>query len=818
MELTNGHLLLAVTSSKLILAHVPSTTDNPDPNNHDVISETHLDQTLTSLNQSKSPIYISFASSSISIGTPPFELSEQDGEPVKCFSIPNLVGFVSLGSGSLLEDRVPHLTVVTKRKRVGNISKSTVFVVEQVIPINLIWINLQVLYELQVAVLPCNSAAATLSALSDALIQRNTTSLVNMSPIDSARFQSVATVKAGVGLGMDTVKAGVGLGVGTVKAGVGLGVGLVSSSVGLVSTIGSNTLSVLKTPLRSRTQSNSAQPPSGEDGEAVGGFEGDESADEKPDHAIAESPQPLKKQTTAATVSKMVSSFNPFKSKDTLQVVNNGDSSPEIGNVSDNEQTVSEHDTAGTITTTARAPSSESTSPGLSRPSSSTNLNVKGALMSSLSSLRSLGTPQPPITQESVQPSDIKSLLELQTFFYCDGSWDLTRRSEQQNDATAEKDERFFWNKAALKPLTDLSIPTEYITPMIQGFVQVKEKVSIREQTETELELEQPEKRREFDFAVVSRRSKYRAGFRYERRGVDSLGRVANFVETEMIVFGEVEGKQHIGSFLQIRGSIPLYWSQVASTKTLNPTPTLNKSDEENLAALVLHVEELERLYKSVVIVDLVGKEGREEPLGTKFKTSIKSIQGEHPQISYKDYDFHHETKGLHYENLKNLLEILDEDFEKMRHYWSIDGEQMCQQTGIIRTNCMDCLDRTNVVQSILARHMLNKILVRMGIQRDLPETPTEGGAPGLSRKQQPASGQPVNDFESLFKNVFANNGDCLSTAYTGTGALKGDFTRTGVRNVKGMLNDAANSVTRLYADNFQNKVRQAAVDLFLGV
>lgn len=29
------------------------------------------------------------------------------------------------------------------------------------------------------------------------------------------------------------------------------------------------------------------------------------------------------------------------------------------------------------------------------------------------------------------------------------------------------------------------------------------------------------------------------------------------------------------------------------------------------------------------------------------------------------------------------------------------------EQKGVFRTNCMDCLDRTNVVQSVLARNIL---------------------------------------------------------------------------------------------------------------
>jgi phosphatidylinositol 4-phosphatase len=38
---------------------------------------------------------------------------------------------------------------------------------------------------------------------------------------------------------------------------------------------------------------------------------------------------------------------------------------------------------------------------------------------------------------------------------------------------------------------------------------------------------------------------------------------------------------------------------------------------------------------------------------------------------------------------------------------------------GVVRTNCMDNLDRTNVVQSVLARWSLNKQLRALGILAD---------------------------------------------------------------------------------------------------
>ena len=62
---------------------------------------------------------------------------------------------------------------------------------------------------------------------------------------------------------------------------------------------------------------------------------------------------------------------------------------------------------------------------------------------------------------------------------------------------------------------------------------------------------------------LISRRSRHRAGTRYFRRGVDPEGHVANFNETEqvLLVGGDESGTQL--SFVQIRGSIPVYWAEI---------------------------------------------------------------------------------------------------------------------------------------------------------------------------------------------------------------------------------------------------------------
>lgn len=69
---------------------------------------------------------------------------------------------------------------------------------------------------------------------------------------------------------------------------------------------------------------------------------------------------------------------------------------------------------------------------------------------------------------------------------------------------------------------------------------------------------------------LISRRSRYRAGTRYFRRGIDHEGNVANFNETEQILIvesakpesGEDDSSVQL-SFVQIRGSVPLFWAEV---------------------------------------------------------------------------------------------------------------------------------------------------------------------------------------------------------------------------------------------------------------
>jgi len=138
------------------------------------------------------------------------------------------------------------------------------------------------------------------------------------------------------------------------------------------------------------------------------------------------------------------------------------------------------------------------------------------------------------------------------SFYYCP-TIDITNNLQRKEAATY--DDRFLWNKHMLSEM--LKLEDQYWTlPIIQGFVQVEQCVIDNEC---------------FTLALVSRRSRFRAGTRYKRRGIDEDGHVANYVETEQIL----SLRQHQISFTQIRGSVPLYWSQPGYK--YRPPPKIDK-------------------------------------------------------------------------------------------------------------------------------------------------------------------------------------------------------------------------------------------------
>jgi len=82
-----------------------------------------------------------------------------------------------------------------------------------------------------------------------------------------------------------------------------------------------------------------------------------------------------------------------------------------------------------------------------------------------------------------------------------------------------------------------------------------------------------------------------------------------------------------------------------------------------------------------------------------------------HP-YRYESFDFHAECRHLRWDRLSILIDRLAHEQDEFGYFLlTRDGTLVSLQDGIFRTNCMDCLDRTNVVQSMLARRSLTQIM-----------------------------------------------------------------------------------------------------------
>merc|ERR1719312_2029079 len=238
-------------------------------------------------------------------------------------------------------------------------------------------------------------------------------------------------------------------------------------------------------------------------------------------------------------------------------------------------------------------------------------------------------------------------------------------------------------------------------------------------------------------------------------------------------------------SFVQIRGSVPLFWEQpglnVGSHKI-----KIARSLELAAPAFERHFDQLSIHYGNLAIINLLGsnlvgsKEG-EANLSTAYQSQQKASG--YKNIPHILWDFHAEG-GV--KSLDKLEGIIDNQLVSQMTFFCTGTGMVEMQTGVIRTNCTDCLDRTNAVQMWLGLRILNRQLSSMGVE--LKE-------------------HTVVRFQDTFKQMWVNNGNGLSKIYAGTAALSQGGSK---------LRDGVRSAARTIQNNLLDKDKQGAFDLLV--
>lgn len=312
--------------------------------------------------------------------------------------------------------------------------------------------------------------------------------------------------------------------------------------------------------------------------------------------------------------------------------------------------------------------------------------------------------------------------------------------------------------------------------------------------------------------SVLSRLSCRRAGTRFNSRGIDDDGNAANFVETETLLW---HPSGLCFSYVQVRGSVPVFWEQATGLLPGQQKIQITRSPEATQPAFDKHFESLEAEYSTVHILNLLSesKVGEAE-LTARYKyhvqrsplNQILAISGaSENRLLDSQFDFHAETKGPGGYEAASMVRRLISNHAHGFAYFLGEGAPLSAQTasnaattvilqqeGVFRTNCLDCLDRTNLIQTILSQMTLECFLEHRGERA-------------------------ASDFWVRHSSLWADNGDALSKIYAGTGALKSSFTRHGKISLAGAIADARKSATRMYINNFADKGRQNTIDMLLG-
>ncbi|KAK3323540.1 SacI homology domain-containing protein [Cercophora scortea] len=406
--------------------------------------------------------------------------------------------------------------------------------------------------------------------------------------------------------------------------------------------------------------------------------------------------------------------------------------------------------------------------------------------------------------------------LDLTRSFYYSYSYDITHTLQHNitrertalangQPCTADDDfnSMFVWNNHLLQPVTKLiNAPYDWCRPIIHGYID-QAAVSIYGRTA--------------HITIIARRSRHFAGARFLKRGANDLGYVANDVETEQIVSEALTTSFHgpgpkffanptYTSYVQHRGSIPLYWTQDNTGVTPKPPIELNLVDPFYTAA-ALHFDNLfERYGAPIYALNLVKareRTPRESKLLDEYTRAIEYLNQFLPpgrKIIHKAWDMSRAAKSRDQDVIGTLESIAEDVLNTTGFFHNGDGHTspIRVQNGVARTNCIDCLDRTNAAQFVIGKRALGYQLHALGILGDTA----------------------INydtDAVNLFTHMYHDHGDTIAVQYGGSQLVNTMETYRKINQWTSHSRDMIESFKRYYNNSFLDGQRQEAYNLFLG-
>ncbi|XP_036341395.1 polyphosphoinositide phosphatase-like [Rhagoletis pomonella] len=342
---------------------------------------------------------------------------------------------------------------------------------------------------------------------------------------------------------------------------------------------------------------------------------------------------------------------------------------------------------------------------------------------------------------------------------------------------------RFVWNAFLLQPMRGI-IPKDWLLEVTHGYIS-QSCISVFG--------------RHVNVCLIARRSTRFAGTRFLKRGANYQGDVANEVETEQIV---TDG-QRMCSFTQMRGSIPSHWSQ--DVVKMVPKPQIQVDICDPYAQTpARHFDRLLFHYGApIIILNLVKKHEKRKHESIISKELVYSIrylnQFLPPQHRMKHIHFDMARKSRAGGNVMEMLaDIAESVVQQTGMFFKARGSECTFQKGIVRTNCVDCLDRTNTAQFAIGKCALGHQLELLGFVK--------------STKLEFDS-----DCVTMLENLYEEHGDTLALQYGGSQLVHRIKTYRKTAAWASQGNDIMQTLSRYYSNTFSDTEKQHSINLFLG-
>ncbi|KAA0708172.1 Polyphosphoinositide phosphatase [Triplophysa tibetana] len=416
------------------------------------------------------------------------------------------------------------------------------------------------------------------------------------------------------------------------------------------------------------------------------------------------------------------------------------------------------------------------------------------------------------VLQTSREPSDTEELNTSR----CQESFDIFEEeglpTQVVHGVRNEPYSKYVWNVRLLEKVKDIVHP-DWLLYIIHGFCG-QSKLLIYG--------------RPAHVTLIARRSSRFAGTRFLKRGANCEGDVANEVETEQIIHDSSITSFTSGRFsscVQVRGSVPLLWSQDISTMMPKPPIRLDQADPYSHVAGLHFDQMLQRFGSPVIILNLVKKREKrrhEKILSDELYPTITNLNQFLPpehSIEYIAWDMARYTKSKLC-NVLDRLSMIAENVVKRTGFFVNRPDFYCHtlrpderwgdlggivtpngrlQTGVLRTNCVDCLDRTNTAQFMVGKCALAYQLYALGLI-DRPKL------------------QFDTDCVRLFEELYEDHGDTLSLQYGGSQLVHRVKTYRKIAPWTQHSKDIMQTLSRYYSNAFSDADRQDSINLFLQV